>query len=74
MERRQIDDAGTLIIPSVTYVGMADADKAYVGGDGVVYKNREEVKDENGEVTGYKYFNEDNDGNKTYYGGDEGTK
>ncbi len=56
-----------------SYVDMADADKAYVGGDDVVYKNREEVKDENGEVTGYKYFNEDNDGNKTYYGGDEGT-
>ncbi len=56
-----------------TYVDMADADNAYVGGDGVVYKNREEVKDENGEVTGYKYFNEDNDGNKTYYGDDEGT-
>lgn len=56
-----------------SYVDMADADKAYVGGDDVVYKNREEVKDENGEVTGYKYFNEDSDGNKTYYGGDEGT-
>ena len=56
------------------YAGMADADKTYVGGDGVVYKNREEVKDENGEVTGYKYFNEDNDGNKKYYGGDEGTE
>ena len=56
-----------------SYVDMADADKAYVGGDGAVYKNREEVKDENGEVTGYKYFNEDSDGNKTYYGGDEGT-
>ena len=71
---KKIDDAGFSHKTFNTYAGMADADKAYVGGDGVVYKNREEVKDENGEVTGYKYFNEDNDGNKTYYGGDEGTE
>lgn len=71
---KKLDDAGFSHETFNTYAGMADADKAYVGGDGVVYKNREEVKDENGEVTGYKYFNEDNDGNKTYYGGDEGTE
>ena len=64
-----ISGAGYIFETFNSYVDMADADKAYVGGDDVVYKNREEVKDENGEVTGYKYFNEDNDGNKTYYGG-----
>ena len=57
-----------------TYVDMADADKTYVGTDGVTYKNREEVKDDDGNVTGYKYFNEDSEGNKTYYGGGEGTE
>jgi len=55
------------------YAGMADADKTYVGTDGVTYKNREEVKNEAGDVTGYKYFNE-TDGTKTYYGGGEGTE
>ena len=55
------------------YAGMADADKTYVGTDGVIYKNREEVKDDDGNVTGYKYYNEE-DGNKTYYGGGEGTE
>lgn len=42
-----------------TYVDMADADKTYVGTDGVTYKNREEVKDDDGNVTGYKYYNDD---------------
>ncbi|MCR5212052.1 MAG: flagellar filament capping protein FliD, partial [Lachnospiraceae bacterium] len=44
----------------------------YVGTDGVIYKNREEVKDDDGNVTGYKYYNEE-DGNKAYFGGGEGT-
>ena len=56
-----------------TYVDMADADKTYVDSAGNTYKNREEIKGDDGEVTGYKYFNEDEDGNKTYYGGGEGT-
>ena len=55
------------------YAGMADADKTYAGTDGVIYKKREEVKDDDGNVTGYKYYNEE-DGNKTYYGGGEGTE
>ena len=54
------------------YAVMADADKTYVGTDGVTYKNREEVKDDDGNVTGYKYYNEE-DGNKAYFGGGEGT-
>ncbi len=56
------------------YAGMADADKTYVGSDGNTYTSREEVKNEDGEVTGYKYFNEDSEGNKTYYGGGDGTE
>lgn len=54
-----ISGAGYIFETFNSYVDMADADKTYVGTDGVTYKNREEIKDENGEVTGYKYYNDD---------------
>ena len=57
-----------------SYIDMANADTTYVDADGNTYTGREEVKNEAGEVTGYKYFNEDSEGNKTYYGGGEGTE
>lgn len=41
-------------------------DSKYVALDGTVYTGREEVKDDEGNVTGYKYYNE-TDGEKTYY-------
>ena len=46
-------------------------DSRYVAPDGTIYENREEVKDDEGNVTGYKYYNEiTNDQGetvKTYY-------
>ena len=46
-------------------------DSRYVASDGTIYGNREEVKDENDEVIGYKYYNEttneQGETEKTYY-------
>ena len=46
-------------------------DSRYVAPDGTIYGNREEVKDEEGNVTGYKYYNEttneQGETEKTYY-------
>ncbi|MCR5545803.1 MAG: flagellar filament capping protein FliD [Lachnospiraceae bacterium] len=39
----------------------SDPDSKYVAEDGTVYKNREEIKNDDGEVTGYKYYNESAD-------------
>lgn len=41
------------------YAGMTNADKTYVDSEGNTYTGREEIKDDDGNVTGYKYYNDD---------------
>ncbi len=49
-------DKETLVNDYISKYSQSDWDSKYVGPDGTVYDSREEVKNEDGEVTGYKYI------------------
>lgn len=56
---KKLDDAGFSHKTFNTYAGMTNADKTYVDSEWNTYTGREEIKDDDGNVTGYKYYNDD---------------